>query len=175
MQKVAKAKDMKVCSWCKIEKDESEFYLDKRLISGLQAHCKECGAAKRKIWHKENYSQNAEKIRARNNAFSKNNRPLMRIREKTARLKRRMECLLAYAVDGKIECSCCHEREIKFLAIDHIGGNGNKHRKEIGTNIYAWLKRNNYPKGFRILCHNCNLAEGFYGTCPHNETNIKKT
>jgi hypothetical protein len=30
-----------------------------------------------------------------------------------------------------------------------------------------WLKRNGYPKGFRVLCHNCNSARGLYGYCPH--------
>jgi hypothetical protein len=34
--------------------------------------------------------------------------------------------------------------------------------------LYLWLKRNNYPTGFRVLCHNCNLAIGFYGYCPHH-------
>jgi hypothetical protein len=24
-------------------------------------------------------------------------------------------------------------------------------------------------KGYRVLCHNCNLARGFYGYCPHEK------
>lgn len=71
-------------------------------------------------------------------------------------------------------CACCGEKEIKFLAIDHIEGGGNKHRKSVksgsGSNFYRWLLRNDFPKGFQVLCHNCNLAKGFYGECPHNLT-----
>lgn len=68
------------------------------------------------------------------------------------------------------ECNCCGEKEIKFLGIDHIEGGGVKHRKELqeaGTTIYLWLRKNNYPEGFQVLCHNCNLAKGYYGECPH--------
>jgi hypothetical protein len=71
-------------------------------------------------------------------------------------------------------CNCCGEEEIKFLSIDHIEGGGNKHRREIhgkskGGNIGHWLRNNNYPEGFQVLCHNCNMAKGFYGECPHKD------
>lgn len=70
-------------------------------------------------------------------------------------------------------CSCCGEKEVKFLCIDHTDGDGNKHRKEIGmssgSRFYAWLKRNDFPDGFQVLCHNCNMAKGFYGVCPHKD------
>jgi hypothetical protein len=52
------------------------------------------------------------------------------------------------------------------LAIDHIKGGGSKHRKEV-RHLYSWLRREGFPSGFRILCHNCNLARGVYGYCPH--------
>lgn len=70
-------------------------------------------------------------------------------------------------------CNCCGEKELKFLSIDHINGGGNQHRKKLGYkdgkggNIYHWLNRNNFPEGFQVLCHNCNMAKGFYGMCPH--------
>ena len=33
-----------------------------------------------------------------------------------------------------------------------------------------WKKiKNNFPKGFQILCHNCNIAKGHYGKCPHEK------
>uniref|UniRef100_A0A6M3IJ65 Uncharacterized protein n=1 Tax=viral metagenome TaxID=1070528 RepID=A0A6M3IJ65_9ZZZZ len=64
-------------------------------------------------------------------------------------------------------CDCCGENRIEFLAIDHIKGNGRKHREKVGPMICRWLIANNYPEGFRILCHNCNSAIGFYGYCPH--------
>lgn len=65
-------------------------------------------------------------------------------------------------------CACCMESHIEFLGIDHTNGGGTKHRKAIkGAPIYRWLRQNKYPKGFRVLCHNCNMSLGFYGYCPH--------
>jgi hypothetical protein len=43
------------------------------------------------------------------------------------------------------------------LEIDHAEGGGNQHRRKIGwSRLYHWLKRNNYPEGFRVLCPTCN-------------------
>lgn len=67
------------------------------------------------------------------------------------------------------ECACCGERHFEFLAIDHIDGGGRKHRKKINTPLPYWLRKNGFPPGFRILCHNCNMAIGRYGYCPHNQ------
>ncbi len=75
------------------------------------------------------------------------------------------------------KCLCCGESHIEFLSIDHINGNGTQHRKTtIGTHIYDWLRRNDYPEGYRVLCFNCNMSLGFFGYCPHgglNEITIK--
>ncbi len=49
----------------------------------------------------------------------------------------------------------------EWLTIDHINNDGAAHRKEIGeggTNFYRWLRKNNYPLGFRTLCWNCNCG-----------------
>lgn len=97
----------------------------------------------------------------------KNNRDKL-FNAKRYRDELRMTALVYYSETGIPECMCCHESEIKFLAIDHINGGGTIHRKEIGTsNLVAWLRRNDYPEGFQVLCHNCNMAKGFYGVCPH--------
>jgi hypothetical protein len=52
--------------------------------------------------------------------------------------------------------------------MDHINGGGSKHAQQIGRGkIYRWLILNDFPEGFRVLCHNCNLSLGYYGYCPH--------
>lgn len=84
------------------------------------------------------------------------------------RKKARMEVLQYYSKEGIPQCECCGEKQIEFLAIDHIEGKGNKHRKKIHNHIELFLKRKRFPSGYRILCHNCNLSLGFYGYCPHN-------
>jgi len=72
------------------------------------------------------------------------------------------------AYGGK--CVCCGIDNIEFLAIDHINGGGNAHRKElktIGGKFFRWIVKNNFPTDLRVLCHNCNMAYGLYGYCPH--------
>jgi len=82
--------------------------------------------------------------------------------------KLRLEVLQHYS-GGTPKCACCGETEIRFLSIDHINGGGIEHRKRINGSIYLWLRRNNYPEGYRILCHNCNFSYGLYGNCPHQK------
>lgn len=61
-------------------------------------------------------------------------------------------------------CKCqwssgCDVTDPDMLQIDHINGDGYKHRKEIGgggIRMYQWLIRNNFPPGFRLLCANHN-------------------
>lgn len=79
---------------------------------------------------------------------------------------------------GGCVCSCpggCKETFLEFLSIDHIGGGGKQHvdntgRRLTGVALYRWLRDNNYPKGFRVLCMNCNFAIGHHGYCPHEKT-----
>lgn len=83
--------------------------------------------------------------------------------------KIRMEALDRYG--GK--CFCCGESNFEFLAIDHIGPRGTGNRQRIsgvhkpGNGFMKWLKRNKWPKKFRVSCHNCNSSMGYYGYCPH--------
>lgn len=66
-------------------------------------------------------------------------------------------------------CACCGETRYEFLTVDHVNNDGAKHRREtkMGAGICYWLKKNNFPEGFQILCMNCNWAKSRYGECPH--------
>lgn len=74
-----------------------------------------------------------------------------------------------YAKYGGYVCACCGETEEVFLTIDHVNNDGCIHRKQVGMTdkLYRWLKKNNYPLGFQILCRNCQEGKFRYGTCPH--------
>src|SRR5439155_1313673 len=66
-------------------------------------------------------------------------------------------------------CACCGESRMEFMSLDHKEGGGRQHRlklKKTGIVFYAWLKRQGYPDGYRVLCMNCNWASS-YGLCPH--------
>lgn len=96
---------------------------------------------------------------------------------KKSNLKLKREVIDAYG--GK--CACCGETILVFLTIDHIEGNGAEHRRkmaaETGSNwgqagapTYRWLRKNGFPKGFQVLCANCNCGRHWNGgICPHEE------
>lgn len=65
------------------------------------------------------------------------------------------------------KCVCCGESRFEFLAFDHVNGGGNAHRKVVSTRKLAGMLARGNIEGFQLLCHNCNLAKGFYGQCPH--------
>src|SRR5258708_330085 len=86
----------------------------------------------------------------------------IRGREKEKRLgaKLKDECFQHYGE----KCACCGEAIKQFLTLEHEQRNGNNHRKSLfkhnvgGVHMYRWLKRNCYPKGYSVLCMNCNWA-----------------
>lgn len=94
---------------------------------------------------------------------------------KKSNLKLKRQVMDAYG--GK--CACCGEAELVFLTIDHINDDGAEHRRQIaaergsqwlqaGSPTYRWLRDNNYPEGFQVLCANCNCGRHWNGgICPH--------
>lgn len=110
-----------------------------------QGKCRAC----HKVFSNNYFKKNREKINQRN-------------REDYQRIRK--EVLEHYGN----KCACCGECNAEFLALDHVEGGGNKHRKSIKCkSVTIWVYKNNYPDGFRLLCHNCNFALGAYGYCPH--------
>jgi len=76
--------------------------------------------------------------------------------------------VLAHYSAGTLKCACCSEQTYEFLSIDHILGGGTAHRRKLGSKyIYSWLIQQNFPPGYQVLCHNCNMAKAFYKKCPH--------
>lgn len=81
-----------------------------------------------------------------------------------------------YAAYGGAFCKCCNEDILEFLTIDHVNGGGRAHRQQVGAGdkIYRWLRDRDYPKGFQVLCFNCNYATYRYGRCPHKKRQKRK-
>jgi hypothetical protein len=56
-------------------------------------------------------------------------------------------------------CGKCGKTDVTKLAIDHIYNDGSVLRKIYpmqNRNICKWLKLNNYPLGYQVLCRKCN-------------------
>lgn len=125
--------------------------------------------------NKKYYKDNKEKAKEYNKKYSKEHykkrvrikTPHNKEKERIYKLTLRLNALNYYS-NNELKCNCCLENELRFLAIDHIYNNGNEHRRNMKSNIYVWLKQNNYPEGFQVLCHNCNMGKAFnHGVCPH--------
>ena len=152
--------DKKKCNKCGLYLPIEQFSI--RIRNGrkmLQYHCKKCQAQNRKEYRLKNIESQRNKARE----YNKKHREKISLRTKQRLYEMKMAAFNAY---GGAKCSCCGVTDLVFLTIDHINGGGSKHRKRIKTSIYQWLKDNNYPPGYRILCWNCNWAEA-HGGCPH--------
>lgn len=186
----------KTCRKCLITKPVTEFR-PSEYADGFAAQCLECRRTTTNAWHrlhhvqqsikaKAYYQQHKEIIKARvkewkrlklmdpeelvrrralNTAYRQKQRRGKPWQTKHWHKKNRLLCIAHYS-SGLNRCACCGESHAEFLAIDHINGGGHQHRKTIG-NFFRWLIRNGFPDGFRVLCHNCNMALAFNGYCPH--------
>lgn len=159
---------LKMCKKCGRLKSFSQFYKSKLTSDGFEGMCKNC---RRFIMRKQYKSDDVHKRKSKyQKEWNIKNPEKVIIHNARTRLKLRMGVLNAYSgIPPK--CACCNEKHIQFLELDHINGRGNKERCRYGAGggLYNFLKRNKYPKGYRILCSNCNQAIGKYGKCPHNK------
>ncbi len=135
---------------------------EKRKVSYYKNRDKEIESAKK--WSKDNY---ARILKHR----QENYYPVLKER----RLLLKMEVFSVYSKrisNSDIPCcACCGENShIDFLALDHIEGRKSMNHKrnvDTGHRLRTWAKKNNYPDGLQVLCHNCNTAKGENGICPH--------
>lgn len=149
-----------LCNKCGETKVLGEFYPDKSKPRGVHSVCKECVKADRRSRYVEDPARYSE----RNRVYRRANRG--KFLEYNRKLRRGV--LDAYGN----RCACCGETTPEFLSLDHVNNDGEAHRRELkgyGRAIYQWLKNAGYPQDgrFQLLCHNCNMAKGLYGRCPH--------
>ena len=149
-----------VKKWClenkeKINKRSREWYLANK--------------DRKKKTVKEWNKKNPEKRRIISKRWATNTRPdYFKIYNR--KKAREFRLLIVKNYGGK--CTCCGETAIEFLALDHVNGDGNKERKALrtgGSSFYYHVIRQGYPERYRLLCHNCNMARGLYGYCPHSK------
>lgn len=112
--------------------------------------------------------KSCDACRLREEAYEAQHKDPIALRARQARRRLRV---LVFEKYGGAFCACCQEDRYEFLTIDHVAGDGARHRREnkaARQDIYFWLKKNNFPPGYRVLCMNCNFALGYHGYCPHH-------
>ena len=111
-------------------------------------------------YSKKERAKDPEKYREHKRQWYAKNRKRNQEWLKENRKKRKLEVIAHYG--GKCQWpDGCNITDPDMLTIDHIKGDGAKHRKELKRigqpRMCAWLIKNNFPKGFRILCFNHNI------------------
>lgn len=158
---------LKTCRGCgrTLPASSDYFYRSRIVRAGLKSQCKRCLNEARTSYRKTHAEQARASARRYFAVYRRERAAELRMYFNNRNARVRQEVLAHYG--GR--CACCGETEPSFLGIDHIHGGGRAHRRQVGvgTGLYHWLKRNGYPAGFRLLCHNCNMARGLYGRCPH--------
>jgi hypothetical protein len=81
------------------------------------------------------------------------------------RMTVRLEALTHYS-GGEPACACCGEARYEFLAVDHLTGSSHEDQERFGSldKHLVHLRREGWPEGYQVLCHNCNAAKSIYGT-----------
>lgn len=174
------------CSKCgPVPLSECKTFRSKNIKSGYRTYCGRCSRARNsksyvenkeshdlgtKLWRGANPEASRRIGRDSNSRWREKNPELALEleRQNNARTKD-LVCSIKSLAREKygIKCQCCGEAEDAFLRIDHVDGGGTQHRKTVGINFWFWLAEENFPSGFRTLCHNCNMSYGSYGGCPH--------
>ena len=90
-------------------------------------------------------------------------------RRRERRAVERIQTLNHYS-NGLMKCGCCGESQERFLTLDHINNDGYDDKKRYSRSMLYEVKRLKYPKGFQVLCYNCNCGRADnQGVCPHKE------
>ena len=164
---------MKQCTKCKKWKNKNDFCRNIRKRDELDCWCKECKNQGGKIYrekHKESIKVQQSKYYSRPdiiekrkqydlNYYKKNKKKTQQY-NKEYQWMLRQQSLFFYS-NGEMKCQLCNNSDIDNLCIDHLNGDGKKHRQKVGwgVNVYRWLINNNFPSDFTILCKRCNRVK----------------
>lgn len=161
----------RTCKSCEQTKPLSDFECTNPQRGWYRRECKACT----KVRVRGYATASKERIKAYRQAYHQKNRDqiIAKVSDWVANNPdRRRKNALAYyyrlqhqAIEayGGYRCFWCGITEPLVLCIDHIDNDGSEHRRKLGTlggaKFYKWLKDNNYPAGFQVLCMNCNHAK----------------
>jgi len=166
--------ELRTCRKCGETKQLDDFAIvytkNTRGKNYRQHTCKICANKEHAERMRKARANNAEKYR--NHQKEHRNRHLKKVRRQQKESKQRLKLLCMEAYGGPV-CVCCGETCMDMLNIDHINEDGSYHRKNLnkhgnaGCSTYHWLKANDFPDGFQVLCYNCNISKHRNGICSH--------
>jgi len=84
--------------------------------------------------------------------------------------KERSQLKLAFLREFDSTCSCCGEKDPRFLTLDHVNNDGGEHRETLKEHqIMRQAKSDGWPRDkYTCLCFNCNSGRSVNGgVCPH--------
>jgi len=155
---------LKRCNKCKVTQTFDNFRKNKSMKDGLCHYCKPCQIQA----NFEYESRHRDDVNSVKQQWKRNNKEKISVyrSESKERLKKDL-------IDGYGGCcSCCGEKHVEFLTLEHLKGGGNQHRKRSGGHlkIYRELRVLGFPKeDFTIMCMNCNFARRLGKECPHKK------
>jgi hypothetical protein len=182
---------LKKCSNCKEYLSLDNFHKNRSKGDGLKTHCKICNVIigknyrennreKLKIQKHEYYLKNKDILVPKINKYINENRDRHNAWTTAAKNKLKREVFSHYCGNNDPKCKNCSITDLDILSIDHINGDGSKHREEIGLKgrggypIYRWIKKNNYPDMFQVLCFNCQYKKRSIEIKPEFPTAIQQ-
>lgn len=113
----------------------------------------------KKEYGKKYRQEHKEQLRAYHREYNRMNKGVFLESGRKSRYKLKEE-ILTYYGNGECRCVRCGFSDIRALTLDHIDGNGGKHRallqhRSSGYYFYVDLKRQGFPIGYQTLCSNC--------------------
>jgi len=131
---------MKICTKCKIQRNEEDFAWKSKIKGTRTAECKEC----HRLYNKAYYISNTEKEKDRIYSF---------------RDKRRLE-LHRLAADLKLKCKNCPESRPAALQFHHLG---DKERDISAAIVACWSNDKLLAEIAKceVICANCHMVEHF--------------
>jgi hypothetical protein len=123
--------------------------------------CKSCKAKYDKVYAVKYKAKRVLVMRE----YRARNRDRLNVQTNELRRKIKIEVLSHYSGTNPPQCvnpfgeHLTPYVNLDALSIDHINGCGKLHRKEVKRDFYVWLKKNNYPEGYQVLCMNCQFIK----------------
>lgn len=168
----------KRCPLCGEWKPYTAEFFPRSGKRGLGAQCKPCHVKRGMANEIKRRAANPEYLERRRAQWRKHRAKTyaqegQKLKDTQWRSNQRLRAEMITAYGGA--CSCCGEKEVQFLTLEHTANDGKLHRAQVGEgyNTYRDLRRRGWPKdGFTTLCWNCHMATRTGRICPHKSSAV---